>query len=239
MKITDIFQTLFSNYISLRDNVCIWIQISLNCVTRVAVDDKSSLVQVMAWRRTGDKPLPEPMMAHFTHRKPKVTMLHHGLSVTNTACRAISDNKVGIMATRGFQCSLQWRHNGCDGVWNRQPHDCLLNRIVGRRSKKTSKLRVTGLCAGNSPVTGEFPAQMASNAENVSILWRHHVMHICITRPHWSNMVCQNHLVISLISAQFLSWLTTCLLYIYMFSTLHGQWVLRWIIIQQIGHANI
>ena len=35
--------------------------------------------------------------------------------------------------------------------------------------KKTSKLRVTGLCTGNSPVNGEFPAQMASNAENVSI----------------------------------------------------------------------
>ena len=44
-----------------------------------------------------------------------------------------------------------------------------------RRSKKTSKLRVTGLCAGNSPGTGEFPAQMASNAENVFILWRHHL----------------------------------------------------------------
>ena len=42
-----------------------------------------------------------------------------------------------------------------------------------RRSKKTSKHRVTGLRAGNSPVTGEFPAQMASNAENVSIWWRH------------------------------------------------------------------
>ena len=40
--------------------------------------------------------------------------------------------------------------------------------------KKTSKLRVTGLCAGNSPVAGEFPAQRASNAENVSIWWRHH-----------------------------------------------------------------
>ena len=37
------------------------------------------------------------------------------------------------------------------------------------RSKKTSKLRVTDLCVGNSPVTGEFPAQKASNAENVSI----------------------------------------------------------------------
>ena len=33
----------------------------------------------------------------------------------------------------------------------------------------TSKLRVTGLCAGNSPMTGEFPAQMASYAESVSI----------------------------------------------------------------------
>ena len=41
-------------------------------------------------------------------------------------------------------------------------------------SKKTLKLRVTGLCQGNSPVTSEFPAQMASKAENVSIWWRHH-----------------------------------------------------------------
>ena len=36
------------------------------------------------------------------------------------------------------------------------------------------KLRVTGLCAGNSPVTGEFSTQMASNAESISIWWRHH-----------------------------------------------------------------
>ena len=42
------------------------------------------------------------------------------------------------------------------------------------RSKKTSKLCVTGLCEGNSPVTGEFLAQRASNAENVSIWWRLH-----------------------------------------------------------------
>ena len=69
---------------------------------------------------------------------------------------------------------LQWRHNGLDGVSDHQPHHCLLGRLFGLRSKKTSKLRVTGLCAGNSPGTGEFPAQMASNAENVSIWWRHH-----------------------------------------------------------------
>ena len=71
--------------------------------------------------------------------------------------------------------SLQWRHNGRDSVSTHQPHDCLLNRLFRRRSKKTSKLRVTGLCAGNSPGTGEFPAQMASDVENVSSRWRHHV----------------------------------------------------------------
>ena len=45
--------------------------------------------------------------------------------------------------------------------------------------KETSKFRVTGLCEGNSPVTGEFPAQRASNAENVSIWWRQHA-DICV-----------------------------------------------------------
>ena len=47
--------------------------------------------------------------------------------------------------------------------------------LFRRKSKKTWKLRVTGLCEGNSPVTGEFPTQRASSAENVSIWWRHHV----------------------------------------------------------------
>ena len=46
---------------------------------------------------------------------------------------------------------LQWRHNDQDNVSNHQPHGCLLNRLYRRRSKKTSKLRVTGLCVGNSP----------------------------------------------------------------------------------------
>ena len=69
-----------------------------------------------------------------------------------------------------ISCTLEWRHNGRDSVSNHQTHNCLLNRLSRRRSK----LRVTGLCVGNSPGTGEFPAQMASNAENVSIWWRHH-----------------------------------------------------------------
>ena len=72
--------------------------------------------------------------------------------------------------------SLQWRHNGHDGVSNHQSHNCLLNHLFRYKTKKTSKLRITGLCAGNSPVTGEFPTQRASNKENVSIWWRHHIV---------------------------------------------------------------
>ena len=80
-----------------------------------------------------------------------------------------------------FFHALQWRHNGRDGISNHQPNDCLLNRLFRHRSKKTSKLRVTGLCVGNSPVTGEFPAQRTSNAANVSIWWRHHGKSISTT----------------------------------------------------------
>ena len=54
--------------------------------------------------------------------------------------------------------ALQGRHNERDGVSNNQLHDCLLKRLSRRKSKTTSKLRVTALCAGNSSVTGEFPA---------------------------------------------------------------------------------
>ena len=77
----------------------------------------------------------------------------------------------------GIEISLQGRHNGYDTVSNYKSHDCLVNRLFRRRSRKTSKLRFTGLCAGNSPLTGEFPAQMASNAEVVSIWWCHRVNH--------------------------------------------------------------
>ena len=78
--------------------------------------------------------------------------------------------------------TLQWRHNERDGVSNHQPHDCLLNCLFRHRSKKTSKLRVPGHCAVNSPVTGEFPSQMTNKAENVSICWRHHDLNIWFSR---------------------------------------------------------
>ena len=71
----------------------------------------------------------------------------------------------GRLAICESKTPLQWRYIGRDGVSNQQGRHCLLNRLFRRRSKTTSKLRVTGLCAGNIPVISEFPAQMASNAK--------------------------------------------------------------------------
>ena len=87
------------------------------------------------------------------------------------------NNRQGETTIKWCACngnSLRWCHNGRYSVSNHQPHHCLLNRLFRRRSKKTPKLPVIGLCVGNSPGTGEFPAQMARNAESF-YWWRHHV----------------------------------------------------------------
>ena len=56
----DIFKCTFLN-----ENDRIPIQISLRFVPRNPFDNKQALVQVMAWRQIGDKPLPEPMLTQF------------------------------------------------------------------------------------------------------------------------------------------------------------------------------
>ena len=124
------------------------------------------------------------IMLYQTHQRVKIAVKYHSEFV-----------KIG----RHYQCSwgagarqwsatcvirlsvtLQWRHNEHDGVSNHQPHHCLPKRLFRRRSKEAPKLRVTGLCGGNSPVTSEFPAQRASNAENVTIWWRHHAVGLSV-----------------------------------------------------------
>ena len=59
-----------------------------------------------------------------------------------------------VHGTHMQHATLQWCHNGCNGVSDHQHHDCLFNRLFRHRSEKIPKLRVTGLCEGNSPVTG-------------------------------------------------------------------------------------
>ena len=85
--------------------------------------------------------------------------------------------------------SLDWRHNERDGVSNHRLLDCLPNRLFRHRSKKISKLCVTGLCEVNRPVTGGFALQRTSNAKNVSIWWRHHVVWLCLRQVN--NLQCE------------------------------------------------
>ena len=56
----DIFKRIFLN-----ENVRILLKISLKFVPKGPINNIPALVQMMAWRRTGDKPLSEPMMTQF------------------------------------------------------------------------------------------------------------------------------------------------------------------------------
>ena len=65
-KWTPFRQTTFSNDV-FNENRRIPIQISLRFVPKHPIANKPALVQVMAWRRTGYKPLHEPIMTQFTN----------------------------------------------------------------------------------------------------------------------------------------------------------------------------
>ena len=86
--------------------------------------------------------------------------------------------------------SLQWRHNGRDGVSNHRRLLCLLNFWFRRISQKTSKLRVTGLYEGNSPVTDKFPGQKASKVEmfpfDAVIMLNYMHLHRAICMQFWN-----------------------------------------------------
>ena len=65
-KMASILANMFFKCISFNENDRIPIKISLKFVSRRPIDNKLSFVQVMAWRQTGVKPLPEPMLIQFT-----------------------------------------------------------------------------------------------------------------------------------------------------------------------------
>ena len=76
---------------------------------------------------------------------------------------SINYNKVAYLMLI-LECALQWRHNERDGVSNHRRFYCLLNFWFRRRSKKTSKFRVTGRCNAKRPVTLKmFPFDDVNN----------------------------------------------------------------------------
>ena len=183
----DIFKRIFFNA-----NVWFSIKISLKFVPKDPINNIPALVQIMAWRRPGDKPLSEPMIVSLpTHicvtrpqwvkhypkqwRPSSVTPIRHKPPIIQYHMLFSQDR---VRSPRLSVCtqlvSLHWRH--MSELASQITSLAIVYSTVKsrRRSKKTSKLHVTDLCAANSPVTGEYPAQRASNAENVSIWWRHH-----------------------------------------------------------------
>ena len=100
----------------------------------------------------------------WNHGNKRMKLMHQntnifsGNSFRNIPCTMVTIFQVSVCWCINEICvrmnkhtSLHWCHNDHDGVSNHQPHGCILNRLFRRRSKKTSKLRVTGLCEGNSP----------------------------------------------------------------------------------------
>ena len=86
----------------------------------------------------------------------------------------------------GGMCTFHRRHNERDGVWNHQRLDCLLNLVF--RSKKTSKLRVTGLCEGNPPVQiGAGYGLVQTTNHYLSPCWPKCMSPKGFTRPQWIN----------------------------------------------------
>ena len=142
-------------------------------VPRDPINNIPALFQIMAWRRPGYMPLSETMLVTllthicvirpqwvnaYIHRNPNKYISYWGHRDTNNLLSlefwfltTILWILCWLIYWDKLQDALQLRHNDHDGVSNHQAHGCLLDRLFRRRSKKTSKLRVTGLCVGNSP----------------------------------------------------------------------------------------
>ena len=111
-----------------------------------------------------------------------VIPIKHGTNLTTAPtanCRKMLPSYLGECSILVNAADIRQRGLFCatkDTKCSKALNGIMLCNYQIRRSTKTSKLRVTGLCAENAPVTGEFPAHKASNAESVSIWWCHHLL---------------------------------------------------------------
>ena len=101
-----------------------------------------------------------------------------------------------------YQFSLHWCHNDHDDVSNHLPHRCLLNHLFRHRSKKTSKLRITGLCVGNSPGPVNSPHKGPVTRkmflfDDVIMFWIP-IMHLSVRLPgHQEQQYSEKHFIMT------------------------------------------
>ena len=146
------------------------------------VNDKNNTIHSAGLDFQDRRPL------HFPHQWKQKVATMTTLSWWQTAHGILSKQLVPCnqdYAGTSRPSSLEWRHNKLDGVSNHWRLGCLLKRLFRRRSKKKEEPRVTGLCEGNLTEIGGLPSQRASNAENFSIWWRHHVATVILPASVW------------------------------------------------------
>ena len=134
-------------------------------------NDKSTLVGVMTWDRR--------VTGHYLIHSIPSLMSPYGVTRPHWVNWLADIIPYGPWNLMNSRITLWWRHNDHNSV-----SECLLNRLFRRRSKKTSKLRVTGLCVGNSPGPVNSPHKGPVTRE-CSIWWRHHGLIAIINIGEW------------------------------------------------------
>ena len=150
-KMTKILKTKFLNSF-LYTNCCILIQMSLKFVSKSPMNNKPAWVQIMDLCQIGLEPVMAYLLKRISiNRLRRYTAGHWGYRLTGIVMQHNSDVIMGAMASQITSVTIVYStvYSGTD-----------------QRKHQNSASLVF--------VTGEFPAQMASNAENVSIWWRHH-----------------------------------------------------------------
>ena len=115
----DIFKWIFLN-----ENECISIKISLKLVPRGPISNIPALVQIMAWRRSGDKPLSEPMVVSLlTHKcvtRPQWVNMTLGAGVTNEIALKDRVDKIHFLTKWSFKTVI-WTQKSAANVLPRLP----------------------------------------------------------------------------------------------------------------------
>ena len=135
--------------ISVYDNWGISRELALWWLSRDFPGDKSTLIKVIVWCRQAT--------THYPCQCWHISMLSYGV----TRPRRVY--------------ALRWRHNDHDRVSNHQPHGCLLNHLLRRRSDKHQSCALLTFVWGIHRDRWIPRNKRASYAENVSIWWHHHV----------------------------------------------------------------
>ena len=116
-----ISQTTFSCAFFFNENCCILIKSSLKYVRKGPIDNNPTLVQIMAWRRTGDKPLSEPMMislsTHICVTQPQLVKGDCGPSYNDLTRNtsdyidgSVKDCSISSALAMEIQCSFALSH---------------------------------------------------------------------------------------------------------------------------------